>query len=214
MRLAGRQMPSYAAGMAQLRIKPANEASWEDLQAIFGTRGTAARCQCQRYKLLRKESFGSQPVEERQSRLRDQTDVGHPESPTTSGLVAYDDGVPVGWCAVQPRPQFPGLRHSQVPWLGRDQDRADASVWAITCVFARAHHRKQGVAKALIAAAIEFAGSRGAAALEAYPMTTKAAIDEELHVGTIGSYLEAGFTEIGRPTQRRAVVRLEFDNAR
>ena len=51
-------------------IVPANEASWEDLQAIFGTRGQAARCQCQRYKLRPQESFGSFPVEERAFRLR------------------------------------------------------------------------------------------------------------------------------------------------
>jgi GNAT superfamily N-acetyltransferase len=77
-------------------------------------------------------------------------------------------------------------------------------------VFARAHYRRQGVAKALIRAAVDFADSRGAAALEAYPITTSAAIDEELHVGTIASYLEAGFLEVSRPTKRRAVVRLDF----
>ena len=52
-----------------MRIVPANEASWEDLQAIFGTRGTAARCQCQRYKLRPNEAFRKFPVEERQFRL-------------------------------------------------------------------------------------------------------------------------------------------------
>lgn len=193
-----------------LAVRPANEASWDDLQAVFGTRGQAARCQCQRYKLRPRENFAEQPVEERQSRFREQTACGNPDAPATSGLVAYLDGEPVGWCAVEPRPQFPGLRHSQVPWTGRDTDRADESVWAVTCVFARAHHRKQGVAKELIRAAVTFARDRGAAALEAYPMTTKAAIDEELHVGTIGSYLEAGFHEVTRPTQRRAVVRIDF----
>ena len=71
---------------------PANEASWEDLQAIFGTRGAAATCQCQRYKLRPREAFRSFPVEERMRRLREQTECGHPRSGTTSGLVAYLDG--------------------------------------------------------------------------------------------------------------------------
>lgn len=195
---------------ADVEVRPANEASWEDLQAVLGTRGQAARCQCQRYKLLPRENFAEQPLEERQDRFREQTDCGNPGSPDTSGLVAYLDGEPVGWCAVEPRPEFPGLRHSQVPWAGRDEDRADRAIWAITCVFARAHFRKRGVAKALIRAAIDHAREHGAVALEAYPMTTKAAIDEELHVGTIGSYLEAGFVELSRPTQRRAVVRIDL----
>ncbi|USQ80990.1 GNAT family N-acetyltransferase [Ornithinimicrobium faecis] len=196
--------------MAELQIRPANEASWDDLQAIFGTRGSGARCQCQRYKLLPRESFADQPVEERQFRLREQTECGTPGAATTSGLVAYLDDQPVGWCAVQPRPEFPGLRHSSVPWAGRDEDRSDPTVWAITCVFARAHFRKRGVSAALIVAAVDFARARGADALEAYPMTTRAAIDEELHHGILSSYLDAGFTELTRPTQRRAVVRVDF----
>lgn len=200
---------SMAQGAA-LQIRPAHEASWADLQTVLGTRGPAARCQCQRYKLLPRENFTDQPVEERQSRLREQTDCDHPETARTRGLVAYLDGEPVGWCAVEPRPELPGLRHSQVPWAGREEDPQDVSVWCVTCVFARAHYRRRGVAKALIVAAVEFARARGAAALEAYPMTTKAAIDEELHVGTIGSYLEAGFREVTRPTKRRAVVRVDF----
>lgn len=196
--------------MSRYVVRPAYEASWEDVQAVFGTRGAASRCQCQRYKLRPRENFTEQPVEERADRLREQTGCDDPSARETSGLIAYLDDEPVGWCAVEPRPQFPGLRHSPVPWAGRDQDRADDTVWAITCVLARARYRRQGVATALIAAAVAHAGSHGAAALEAYPMTTMKAIDEELHVGTIGSYLEAGFTEVSRPTARRAVVRLDF----
>lgn len=48
-----------------IQVVPANDASWEDLQSVFGTRGQASRCQCQRYKLRPRESFGSFPVEER-----------------------------------------------------------------------------------------------------------------------------------------------------
>ena len=75
---------------------PANEASWEDLQAVVGRRGNAAGCQCQRFKLAPRESFGSFPPEERAYRLRQQTNSGHPEAETTAGLIAYVDGEPVG----------------------------------------------------------------------------------------------------------------------
>ena len=54
-----------------LRIVPANEASFDDLQAVFGSRGTAAICQCQRYKLRPREAFSKFPVEERAQRLQD-----------------------------------------------------------------------------------------------------------------------------------------------
>ena len=114
------------------------------------------------------------PAEERAHRLRQQTECGHPESGTTSGLVAYLDGEPVGWCAVEPRTAYAGLvRNYRVPWEGRDEDKADDSVWAVTCLFTRAGFRKRGVSRALARAAVDFARERGARAIEAYPINTK-----------------------------------------
>src|SRR5213080_1711855 len=84
---------------AEVRIVPANAASWEDLQAVLGTRGDPSRCQCQRYKMQPKESWASVGAEELAFRFRQQTDCGHPQSGTTSGLVAYLAGEPVGCCA-------------------------------------------------------------------------------------------------------------------
>jgi len=195
-----------------ISVVPANQASWEDLETVLGTRGPAAQCQCQRYKLERKESFASVPVEERAFRLRQQADCGHPESDTTSGLVAYLGVEPVGWCAVEPRTAYAGLlrNSNRVAWLGRDEDRADESIWAVTCVFTRAGFRRDGVSRALVRATVDFARERGAMALEGYPMTTTNAIDEELHVGTVTTFAAAGFTEVSRPTLRRAVMRIDF----
>ena len=197
--------------MTQISIVPANQASWDDLQTVFGTRGPAARCQCQRYKLGPRESFAGFPVEERAFRLREQTDCGHPASDTTSGLVAYLDGEPAGWCAVEPRSAYGGLvRNNRVPWEGRDEDRADETVWAVTCLFTRAGFRRCGISRALARAAVDFARDRGARALEAYPITTKDVISEELHVGTEATFADAGLTEVSRPTKRRVVMRVDF----
>lgn len=190
---------------------PANEAAWEDLQTILGTRGAAAHCQCQRYKLRPRESFRSFPVEERARRLRTQANCGQPGAETTSGLVAYLDGEPVGWCAVEPRPAYEGLvRNARVPWAGRDEDPADGSVWAVTCLFTRVGFRRRGVSRALACAAVEFARRRGARALEGYPITTTDVIAEELHVGTPRTFREAGFAEVSRPSKRRLVMRIDF----
>lgn len=194
-----------------VRVVPGNQARWEDLQTVFGIRGPAARCQCQRYKLRPRESFGSFPVEDRAERLREQTGCGDPEAPTTSGLVAFLDAEPVGWCAVEPRPAYGGLvRNARVPWEGRSEDKADDTVWAVTCLFTRVGFRKRGVSRALARAAVDFARERGARALEAYPITTTDVITEELHVGTVGVFADAGLAEVGRPTLRRAVMRGDF----
>ncbi len=200
-----------AANDPTISVMPANETAWDELQAVFGRRGSAARCQCQRYKLNRGESFGAFPVEERAHRLREQTDCDHPESASTSGLVAFLGDEPVGWCAIEPRPAYQGLlRNNRVPWADRAEDKSDDSVWAVTCIFTRAGFRRRGVSQALVIAAVDFARQRGARAVEGYPITTTNVIAEELHVGIREVFANAGFTEVSRPTLRRVVVRIDF----
>jgi GNAT superfamily N-acetyltransferase len=97
-----------------------------------------------------------------------------------------------------------------VPWDGRDEDKTDESIWAVTCLFTRAGFRKRGVSRALARAAVGFARERGARALEAYPMVSRNALLEELHPGTESVYADAGFTEVLRPTLRRAVRRVDY----
>ena len=144
-------------------------------------------------------------------RLRQQTGCGHPKADATSGLIAFLGDEPVGWCAVEPRTEYPRLlRNNRVPWEGREEDKADRGVWAVTCFVTRTGFRKRGIASALARAAVDFARQRGARAIEGYPMTTKKAILGELHVGTVGMFAAAGFAEVSRPTLRRAVMRIDF----
>ena len=194
-----------------IRVLAANQASRGDLQLIFGTRGPASRCWCQRYKLARGESFASVPAEDRADRLCDQVDAGHPRSKTSSGLVAYRGDEPVGWCAVEPRNAYQGLvRVFEVPWRGRDEDREDDTVWALTCVLTRSGFRRQGVSRALVRAAVEHARQHGARAIEGYPIRTGSAVTEELHVGTEATFAAAGFQPVSRPSARRMVMRIDF----
>ena len=82
------------------------------------------------------------------------------------GVVAYDDdGTPVGWCSIGPRADNTRLATSK---LIRPLD--DLPVWSIICVVVRGGHRKRGVTTPLIEGAVEYAASRGAPAVEAYPV--------------------------------------------
>ena len=66
-----------------------------------------------------KESWASVGAEELALRLRAQTDCGHPDSGATSGLVAYLDDEPVGWCAVVSRAVYARLLLKTTRSLGR-----------------------------------------------------------------------------------------------
>jgi GNAT superfamily N-acetyltransferase len=160
------------------------------------------------------ESWASFPADERALRLRRQSNCGHAEAATTCGLVAYLDGEPVGWCAVEPRTAYARLLlRTRVPWEGRAEDRSDDGVWAVTCFVTRAGFRRRGISRALARAAVDFARGRAARALEGYPMVTEPGVEitwGELHVGSRSSFAAAGFAEITRPTRRRAVMRIDF----
>jgi GNAT superfamily N-acetyltransferase len=197
---------------AEIMIVPANAASWDDLQTVFGTRGDPSRCWCQRYKMDPGESWASVGADELAYRLRAQTDCGHPRARATSGLVAYLDGTPAGWCAVEPRTAYARLLlKTRVPWEGRTEDKSDASVWAVTCFVTRTGFRRRGVSRALARAAVDYARDRGARAIEAYPMIGgEGALVGELHPGLRSAFGAAGFSEVSRPSKRRVVVRINF----
>ena len=62
-------------------------------------------------------------------RLCQQTEGGVRGPGTTTGLVAYLDSEPIGWCAVEPRTGYTGLlRNNRVPWVGRAEDKTDDNV--------------------------------------------------------------------------------------
>jgi GNAT superfamily N-acetyltransferase len=197
--------------LEKLRIVPANEASWEDLHAVIGrARAFDALCYCQKFKVIREwQSMGE---EERAHRLRAQADCGYPDAQATSGLVGYLGDEPAAWCAVEPRTAYIRLTRP-VTWAGRNEDKTDEGVWAITCVITRTPYRWQGFTYQMIAAAVDFARDRGAHAVEGYGMLTepgKVITWGELHVGSRNAFAAAGFREVHRPTKRRVVMRIDL----
>jgi GNAT superfamily N-acetyltransferase len=201
----------------EISVVPANEASCEELRAVFGTSGEAARCQCQRFKTPatqwdREVAIG--PVERRAGLLREQTRCGRPDSPTTSGLIAYLDGEPVGWCAVEPRTAYVRLQRKPLVWAGRTEEKSDEGVWSVPCLITRAGYRRRSVTYALAHAAVEHARQGGARAVEGYPMITEPGEEiswGELHVGNRTVFAAAGFAEVSHPTPRRVVMRIDFE---
>jgi GNAT superfamily N-acetyltransferase len=200
------------ADIPLVRIVPANEASWDDLQTVLGSADYPHYCQCQR-QIWGDRVWWYMPFEERSGHLREQTASGNPSAQETSGIIAYLEGEPVGWCAVRPRTVYARLRNSPVPWAGRDEDREDDSVWSVVCFAVRKGYRGLGLTYALARGAAVHARSRGARAIEGYPMITspdKEITWGELNVGPLGAFLDAGFREVTHPSKRRMVVRIDF----
>lgn len=121
------------------------------------------------------------------------------------GLLAYSEGYPIGWVAIEPRSQYPKLAHSRILKPIDDQE-----VWSVTCLFVEKKHRRMGVAVTLLKAAVDYAKSCGAQIVEGYPVETK---DEAppvfIFTGTASAFAQAGFKEVARPSPTRPIFRFQ-----
>jgi GNAT superfamily N-acetyltransferase len=190
----------------EIRIESAASVPWDDVSRVFGTRGDASRCWCQYFKLPNRELATATP-EACAGMLREQVQASAPGP----GVVAYLDGEPVGWGAVEPKPAYSRLRRAKVVTQGSRQEPDDASVWAVTCFVVRVGYRRRGFAAALLQGAVEQARSQGARVIEGYPVDVTrrpGAPSAELYHGTLTLFAGAGFEVVSRPTDDRAVMEL------
>jgi GNAT superfamily N-acetyltransferase len=108
------------------------------------------------------------------------------------GLLAYRDGTPVGWCAVAPRDAYSRVLNSRV--LRPVDDAPDC--WAVVCFYVVRGERHGGVAAALLEAAVDFAGAKKHA--------------NEMFVGSMSMFQEAGFEEVARRSAQRPIMRRQL----
>lgn len=137
--------------------------------------------------------------EDNRARLQDLVRGG-----TVPGILGYDDGEPVAWCAVQPRDAYPVLDRSRV--LKRVDD---APVWSVTCFFIAKGHRDKGLGTKMLKAAVEHAASCGASVVEGYPVEP---VKDRMpvvfaHTGFAEMFRAAGFQEVERRSPTRPIMR-------
>lgn len=170
---------------------------WIDLEKLFGKHGAAGGCWCMWWKQTRAE-FNRQHGEP--NRLAFKAIV---ESGTVPGLLAYSEGEPVGWCAVEPRESYPSLNRSKI--LAKVDDEL---VWSVPCFYIARHFRGMGLMRGLLTAAIDWAGKHGARIVEVYPFEPRDKLnDSSAYTGIVHVFRDAGFVEVKRRSERRPIMR-------
>lgn len=192
---------------AAVQVVPASSDRWPDLEEVFGMRGDPSRCWCQWFFAGARVGPGELAAANKES-FRTQVEAGPPP-----GVIAYFDGVPVGWAAVARRPVYTRLRRSAVLRGTSPSSFEDDSVWSVTCFVVKTGARRRGVAAVLLGGAIELAQRGGASFIEGYPVDLarkSSATAAELYHGVLSTFLHAGFAEVSRPMPARPVVRLDL----
>jgi ribosomal protein S18 acetylase RimI-like enzyme len=174
---------------------------WPDFEALFGPRGACGGCWCMTPRLS-SAAFARQKGAGNRRAMQALVASG-----AEPGLLAYHGAVPVGWCALGPREQFVRFARSRV---AKPLDARPA--WAIACLYVAPGHRGQGVAEALVRAAVAHARARGAALLEAWPNDPgeRRLVDVFAWSGIAAHFERAGFREVARRTPTRPYMRCEL----
>ena len=173
----------------QLEIVPLTGDRFADLTELFAT-GDPRWCWCTYFRVRGRTWSNSSPDTNRAA-LRKLAEDGERDGSIAPGLVAYREGSVVGWVSLAPREDYERLVFST---LLRPID--DRPVWSIVCFVVGRHHRRQGVAGALLDAAIDYAREHGANTLEGYPLheSRGKVASSAAYVGTQAMFERAGFT--------------------
>lgn len=172
-------------------VKPATAARFADVTTILGPKKAGAQgCWCLAYLLGHTEEsklVGPERAEHMASLCRRRVHA--------PGVLAYADGEVVGWAGIVPRSELHEYTHGR-----RYGAQDDVDAWTIYCLRVRAGLGRRGVATALIEGAVAYAASKGAPAVDAYPVDNDGAkVDRTLaSVGTRPMFERAGFAVLRR----------------
>lgn len=178
-----------------LEVRPAK---WPDFSAVMGEKGGCGGCWCMLWRRSKKEMDAGMGDGNRDA-MRQIFEDGH-----TPGLIAFQDSAPVGWIQIDKREAFPRLESSRVLQPVDDED-----VWSVSCFLVDKRVRRKGVSVQLLRAACTWASERGASIVEGYPIDTPKSSYPSVYAwtGFVGTFLEAGFSEVARRSATRPIMR-------
>ncbi len=174
--------------------------TWPDFAKLFEEHGGVwGGCWCMFYHVT--EGWGKRKP--RQNRVEKQELVRLGKA---HGILVYCSGAPVGWCQFGPGEELPRVDRK------RDYTRSSEDAWRITCFFVDGEHRRMGVAREALKAALRAMQRRGAKQVEAYPVLKGEGKTSSsfLWSGTSELFETAGFSRISRLGTSSAVYRKDL----
>ena len=187
-----------------LTYHPLTPDRWRDFETLLGPKGAYGGCWCMEWRNTPAEQKARKGEGNRRA-MKDIVEAGPPP-----GLLAYDGGVAVGWCAVAPRSVYTRLERSRVL-----KPVDDSEVWSISCFFIAKSYRKQGVSVGLLNAVADFVAEQGGTILEGYPIDPKKEPYPAPYAwtGFARAFRKAEFTEVLRRSDTRPIMRKTFGEA-
>lgn len=140
-----------------IKVENVSKENWPGLVKLFEGSQECADCWCMNHRIEPKNCPSGVAAK---TALFEEIKSGH-----AFGLLAFYNGIPAGWCAIDPVKTQIGHDY----YLETDTAK-DSEAWMIHCLYVDPAHRGAGISKELIRSAITLAKSNGASELLAFPI--------------------------------------------
>ena len=195
----GQAGPVTSRPPGQYLTQPLTPATWPDFAALVeANNGVWGGCWC----------IGFHPDGFQGSRAANcRAKRAHVDDGTVHQILVYDDRECVGWCQYGPPAEVARIKNPKA----YERDLVDLPDWRIGCIFTGSGHRRRGVARAGLAAALNAIGHAGGGAVEAYPEQLDGRGPQRgayLHTGSENLFEEFGFVRDRRIAKWRWVMKL------
>jgi GNAT superfamily N-acetyltransferase len=180
-----------------IEVHPLTRKRWQDLVDLFNCPGGSIvrGCWCMYYRKTGSSAGSSEANKRALSSLVTRGRV--------PGLLAYENGKAVGWVSIAPREEYLRLKRSPVMKPVDEQP-----VWSIVCFFVDPRARGRGITEVLLKGALDYARSKGAPLVEAYPVDkAERSHPDFMWFGAKRIFEQAGFQEVARRKLSRPVMR-------
>jgi len=178
-------------------VKPLDESTWPAFAALVErNNGVFGGCWCMGFHAegVGKDTTAAQNCERKHERVR---------AGTAHAALVFDGDDCLGWCQFGTPDEVPRIKSR----AAYEKGRTASPDWRIACCYVGKGHRRQGVATAALAGAVDLIAGLGGGTVEGYPEDAGSVPAGFLFNGALSTYEQLGFTRDRKIGKHRWVVR-------
>ena len=177
-------------------VKALDESTWPAFAALVErTNGIFGGCWCMGFhpEGVGKETTAALNRERKLERVR---------AGTAHAALVFDGEDCLGWCQFGPPAELPRIKSR----AAYERGQKEAPDWRIACCYVGKGHRRQGVATAALAGALDLIAKLGGGIVEGYPEDAASVPAGFLFNGALSTYEQHGFRRDRKVGKHRWVV--------
>lgn len=185
-----------------LDIRPLDEATWPAFAALVERNGGIfGGCWCM--------GFHPEGVKNSTAATNRERKLERVRSDATHAALVFRGEECLGWCQFGPPAELPRIKNR----AEYEKGQTDPPDWRIGCCYVGKGNRRQGVAAAALAGALDLIAARGGGVVEGYPEPADSVPAGFLYHGALSTYERLGFTPTRKLGKHRWVVTTRVDPA-